>query len=335
MAVEQENRQKIKLVRLLEILQRESDELHPLRKEQICARLAEYGISCNQKTLARDVALLNQNGFEIMHAMDGHEKVYYIADRSFSVPELKILIDAVEAASFITEKKSAEMIDKIAALGGSTRAHLLTANRVLFNARKHSNESIYYNVNALEDAIAAKACASFRYFDLNEDHVRVYRKDGQRYVVEPLALVYLDDNYYLMCYSSKYQNLCNYRVDRMDHVAMEAEPISEEAAQQRPDLAAYTEQVFKMFGGRRETVTLRFGNALIAPIYDKFGEDVQLTRISDARLEATVEVEISPTFWGWLFQFAGDMVIAAPESLAEAYAARAMAVMRAAVEEQM
>ncbi|MBR4727658.1 MAG: WYL domain-containing protein [Clostridia bacterium] len=331
---EQSNRQKIKLVRLLEILQRESDEMHPLRKEQICERLNDYGISCNTKTLARDLRLLNSCGYEIMQVMDGHEKIYYVADRSFSVPELKILIDAVEAATFITEKKTGEMIEKIASLGGSNRARLLTDNRVLFNARKHSNESIYYNVNALEDAIAGKHTASFRYFDLNEAHERIYRKEKQRYVVEPLALVYLNDNYYLMCYSSKYQNLCNYRVDRMDQVQAEDESISEEAAAQLPDLAAYTEQVFKMYGGRRETVTLRFGESLIAPVYDKFGEDLVLTRVNADALEATLDVEISPPFWGWLFQFAGEMTVIAPQSLADEYASRALSVMRAAIEAQ-
>ena len=329
---ERENLQKIKLVRLLEILQRESDEQHPMRKELICGRLADCGVNCSEKTLARDIAFLNQNGFEIMHEMDGHEKLYYIADRSFSVPELKILIDAVEAATFITEKKTGEMIEKIAALGGSNRAKLLTDNRVLFNARKHSNESIYYNVNALEDAISKKQRASFRYFDLNEAHERIYRKEKQRYVVEPLALVYLDDNYYLMCYSSKYQNLCNYRVDRMDRVQAEETPISAQAMAQRPNLAVYTEQVFKMFGGRREVITLRFPDALIAPLYDKFGEDLNPVRVDAQTLEATLEVEISPPFWGWLFQFAGEMTVIAPETIAEEYAARARSVIRAASE---
>ena len=323
---EQANRQKIKLVRLLELLQRESDEQHPLRKEQICALLSDCGISSTPKTLARDLAFLNENGFEIMCVMEGHEKLYYIADRSFSVPELKILIDAVEAATFITEKKTGEMIEKIASLGGSNRARLLTDNRVLFNARKHSNESIYYNVNALEDAISNQQMASFRYFDLNEAHERIYRKDKQRYVVEPLALVYLDDNYYLMCYSSKYRNLCNYRVDRMDQVQAEDTPISAEAAAQRPDLTDYTEQVFKMYNGRRARISLRFPDALIAPVYDKFGEEIRPARVDENTLEVTVDVEISPPFWGWLFQFAGEMTVAAPQSLAEEYAARARAV---------
>ncbi|MBR2732213.1 MAG: WYL domain-containing protein, partial [Clostridia bacterium] len=194
------------------------------------------------------------------------------------------------------------------------------------------NESIYYNVNALEDAISKQLRASFRYFDLNEAHERIYRKEKQRYVVDPLALVYLDDNYYLMCYSSKYQNLCNYRVDRMDRVQAEETPISAQALAQRPNLAVYTEQVFKMFGGRREVITLRFPDALIAPLFDKFGEDLNPVRVDAQTLEATLEVEISPPFWGWLFQFAGEMTVIAPETIAEEYAARARSVIRAASE---
>ena len=147
------NWQKIKLLKLLEMLRQDTDEQHPLPTSEICSRLGAMSISCERRTLYKDIAVLNDQGFEVMWKWVGKEKGYYIEDRSFSVPELKIMIDAIQAARFITEKKTAELIDKIANLGGSHRADILKGNMVCFNTRKHSNESIYYNVGYLEDAI--------------------------------------------------------------------------------------------------------------------------------------------------------------------------------------
>ena len=149
----EENYQKIKLLKIMEILRQETDEEHPMTKVELAARLVAMNVSCSPRSLIRDIKLLNEQGYEIMDRLIGHEKAYFVCDRSFSVPELKILIDAVQAASFVTNKKTGELIDKIAALGGSHRAAILKGNMVKFNARKHRNETVYYTVGYLEDAI--------------------------------------------------------------------------------------------------------------------------------------------------------------------------------------
>ncbi len=315
----QENYQKLKLLKLMELLHMESDEQHPITTHTICHHLAKYGISCDRRTLSRDIVVLNASGYEIMNKMIGHEKAYYIEDRSFSVPELKILIDAVQAAKFITKNKSQELITKIARLGGSNQAEILKDNMVCFNTRKHCNESVYYNVGTLEEALRGNKQVSFYYFDLNENCEKVYRKEKQRYVVEPMALIYNEDYYYLMCYSAKYCDINNYRIDRMNHVQVENESISKEAMLREKDVVAYTDQVFKMYGGQKETVTIEFDRSLVGVVYDKFGEEIRMRRISENTCVATVEVQISPTFWGWLFQFAGKMQILSPYSIREAY----------------
>lgn len=314
-----EHNQKLKLLKILEMLRQETEEQHPLATSEICDRLMQMDISCDRRTLSKDITLLNKQGYEVMSLMRGHEKVYYISDRSFSVPELKIMIDAVQAASFITEDKTAALIDKIAELGGSHRAEILKDNVVHFNTRKHHNESIYYNVGFLEDALQNKRRASFRYFDLDENGEKVYRKGKDRYVVEPVALVFNEDNYYLMCYSSKYHNIVNYRVDRMDQVVIEDANISEAAIAKHDNIAEYTEQVFKMYGGPQEDISIEFDSSLIGVVYDKFGEDTKMVRTSDTTCAASVKVQISPTFWGWLFQFAGRMKILSPSLLIEKY----------------
>ena len=300
---------------------------HPMTNSQVCAAMEEMGIPCDRRIIAQDVAVLNELGYEIMVTMIGHEKAYYVDDRSFSVPELKILIDAVHASSFITEKKSQELIEKIAALGGIHRAEVLKRNMACFNTRKHSNEKILYTIDRLEEAILAQKKIIFLYFDLNENGERVYRRGGHHYVVEPVALVFNEDNYYLSCYSSRHDSTSNYRVDRMDAVEIIDEPCSEKAVSLRDEVAAYTEQAFKMFGGQQEDVVLEFERGLIGVVYDKFGEGVKMLPSGERKCIATVKVRISPTFWGWLFQFAGEMKVLSPAWVAQEYRNHAQKVL--------
>lgn len=315
----QDNCQKIKLLKLLELLQHETDEQHPLPTNTLCSKLGDMGITCDRRTLAKDIALLNDQGYEVMWTWVGKEKGYYIEDRSFSVPELKILIDAVQAASFITEKKTAELIDKIADLGGSHRADIMKSNMVCFITRKHSNEAIYYNVGFLEDAIQQQRKVIFYYYDLNENGEKIYRRQGHHYVVEPVALVFNEDNYYLMVYSAKHDNTANYRVDRMEKVEIIGDSICEKALALRDSIGGYTEQAFKMYGGQLQEISIQFENCLIGSVYDKFGEDTAMSRISENACEATVAVRISPTFWGLIFLFGNKMHIISPDFVRNEY----------------
>lgn len=314
-----ENIRKVKLLKLLELLRQNTDEDHPMSTAQIAASLSQMGITFDRRTISQDIITLNELGYEIMSVMRGHDKCYYVEDRSFSIPELKILIDAVHASSFITEKKSEELINKITALAGTHRAEVLKRNMVCFNTRKHSNERIFYNVDDLEDAILRQKKVLFRYFDLNEKGERVYRRDGHRYVVEPVALVFNEDNYYLTCYSSRHDSTSNYRIDRMDSVQVLDDPCCEKAIALRNQVAEYTEQAFKMFGGQTEDIVLEFDRTLIGVVYDRFGEATQMMNTSDTKCIASVKVQISPVFWGWLFQFAGQMNVLSPAHVVTKY----------------
>ena len=326
--MEEEKNQKIKLLKIMEILRQETDEEHPMTKVELSERLMAMNVACSPRSLIRDIKLLNEQGYEIMERLIGHEKAYYVCDRSFSVPELKIMIDAVQASSFVTDKKTEELIDKLANLGGGHRSKILKSNIVKFNTRKHSNETVYYTVGFLEDAIQQKKQVSFHYFDLDENGQRVYRKNGAAYIIEPVALVFNDDNYYLIAYSAKHENTTNYRVDRIDSVDILDEPISDTARKIKNKVARYTKEAFKMFDGPQEKVTLRFHDKLISAVYDKFGEDTKMQRIDDYTIEATVLVRIAPTFWGWLFQFGTDMEILSPEKLKEEYKSIATKILK-------
>lgn len=317
-----ENNQKIKLLCLLELLKQETDEEHPMTTAEICSRLEKLNIPCDRRTLSKDIAILNEFGFEVMSDVAGHGKVYYIEDRSFSIPELKIIVDAIQAASFISPRKTDDLIGRIAALGGTHRAELLKGNMVCFNTRKHTNEYIYYSVGYLEEAIRTKRKVSFLYFDLDENGSKIYRKGKERYIVDPMALVYNEDNYYLMCYSEKYDDVNNYRVDRMDNVDIVDESVCDKAILDPADVSDYTEQMFKMYGGSPENIVLEFDRELLGVIYDKFGESTKISSVGENTCIAAVTVQVSPPFWGWLFQFVGKMRILSPDSLADAYVQR-------------
>ena len=320
------NFQKIKLLKLYDILKQETDEGHPLTTKQLTGRLEELGISCDRRTLSKDVDVLNDYNYEVMSTMVGHEKGYYVADRNFSDAELKILIDAVQAATFITENKAFELITKISNLSSEHRADILKGNMVVFNTIKHTNESIFYNVEYLNEALHDQKKASFQYYDLDENARKVYRKDKKRYIVEPVALIYNSDNYYLMTYSAKYDNIVNYRVDRMDKVEVEDDKVSSEAITQIDNVANNTEQAFKMFAGQTKDVVLKFDDSIIGAVYDKFGEDTRMMRHDENSCLTTVKVQVSPIFYAWVFQFGDCMEVLSPESVRLEYVERAKEV---------
>ena len=212
-------------------------------------------------------------------------------------------------------------MDKVAALGGTHRAELLKKNMVNFNTRKHTNESILYTVDSIEDAIIRKKKIIFNYFHLNEQAERVYVTTPtgrrKRYHIDPVALIFNEDNYYLMGYNHRHPGTtANYRIDRMDHVeVVEKSELTEEAIAKIEEVGEYTQQVFKMFGGELKEVVLHFDKSLIGPVFDKFGEDTPMTVVDADTISATVQVQVSPTFFGWLAQFGNQMQIVSPKGV--------------------
>lgn len=312
-----ENFSKIKLLKIWEILKQESDEDHPLSTGELLARLEKNGVVCDRKTLYQDIAALNSFGYEVICKRGQHSNSYYVVDRSFDVPELRVLIDAVQAASFITERKTAELIAKIAALGGSNRAEIMKRNIVEFNTTKHSNESIYYSINAIEDGILSERKISFRYFDLDRSGERQLRKDGERYVVNPVAMVFANDNYYLVCYHDKHKNTASYRIDRMLDVRVTEEPINESARPKSLKISEHRKQAFSMFGGETANVRFEADASLLDVIYDKFGEKMVITSRGDNMIEFTATVQLSPVFFGWCCTFGDKLKIVSPKTVVE------------------
>ena len=305
---------RIRLVKILEILRQDTDEDHPMGTQALIKKLADTGIECDRRTLYRDIQVLNDHGYEVLHTR-GISNEYYVIDRSFDVPELRILMDAVQAASFITPKKTEILVDKIADLAGSHRAELLKKNIMRFNITKHTNEAIYYSVDEIERAIIEGKKVSFFYFDYNARGERVFRKNKKRYVVNPYATIFSNDNYYLVCYSDKYQNVAHYRIDRMDAVEVEEDSITPVPAIEHFDITEHKKQVFGMFAGDEVKVCLQFDNSLIDAVMDKFGEDVSLVDRGDGTAMLDTSVQISPAFFAWCCSFGDKLAVVYPQKV--------------------
>lgn len=303
---------KIKLVKILEILRRESDETKPLSTKAIIKKLSECGISCTRQTLYSDIKVLNSFGYEILcNKCNSNE--YYIVDRSFDMPEIRILLDAVQAASFITPKKTEELVDKIAALGGANRAEILKNNIMQYNTTKHSNEDIYYVVNEIEQAIIQGKKVSFYYFDYNEKKEKVYRKDKKRYVENPYATVFSNDNYYLIAYSDKYKHAVHYRIDRMDNVRLCDENITAPEI----DIKKHKKELFGMYSGDEVRVRIEADKSLLDVIFDRFGEDIALSVKDDGKVVFKADVQLSPQFIAWVCAFGDKMKVLSPKRVVE------------------
>ena len=320
------NPQKIKLLKLYELLKTYSDEEKPLSTNQLCTMLKAEGITCDRRTLSVDIDVLNANGFEVMRRRTRYANLYYVVDRQFDLAEVKILIDAIQAASFITPTKTQALINKVANLAGSHKATVLKKNLVTFNTRKHTNEAVYYTVDTLERALQKKQKVSFQYFDLDENGNRVLRKKSERYIANPVGLVYHEDNYYLVTYHEVHEATVNYRVDRMTNVQLEDEPVAARAIALSGELDTYTERIFKMFNGPEAMIELQFDRKLIDAVHDKFGESVEIIACKRGLCKATVEVLVSPVFFGWCFQFGKSMKILSPDTVAAEMKAHARAV---------
>ena len=307
---------RIRPLKIWEILQRETDEDHPIGTEELRAKLLECGIDSHRTTIYEDIKLLNECGYEIM-SRRGRSNQYYVMDRKFSNPEIHILLDAVQAASFITDKKTAELIDKIAQLAGSQKGLVLKSNIVQFNTVKSSNESIYYNVNEIVTAINNGQKIIFLYFDYDSNHNRVYRRDGHHYVVSPFATVFDDGHYYLIIYDKRYNKMSNYRIDRMDKVE-----IIEDLADVPPedfvfDIATYKKSLFGMFSGETTEVTIEAHRSLIDAIFDLFGENTRIISGGEDKVRFAVNVQVSDLFFGWCCSFGEKVKLIGPDSIVE------------------
>lgn len=308
--------QKDRLLFLLELLNRETDEEHPITIAEIIDRLNAEGFTATRKTVAKDIDTLIAHGFDVV-CNKSRQNQYFIGDRHFELPELTLLVDAVQAAKFISVNRSRQLIAKLSALASVHQADRLNRQLFVEKQAKSVNESVLYTVDLIHAAINSKRKITFQYFEYTAAKRKTLKHDGQVYVFSPYALLWKNDSYYVLGYCENHGKVIKFRVDRM------AVPqATEEKAAQKPKdfrVEAYAKSVFQMYDEATRTVTLKCENALMKSIIDQFGAKVKTDIADDAHFLATAEVSVSPTFFGWIVGFAGRIQISAPDDVARQY----------------
>ena len=313
-----ENDGKQRLLRLLEILRTDSDEQHPISIAQITAAMKErWGIEAYRITLQKDMAALQAAGYEI-ETIRSTQNRYYLASRPFELPELKLLLDAVESSKFITQKKSRVLVSKLLTLTSRHTASGLKRNITIADRIKPKNEHIYYYIDAINEAINTKRKISFRYFAYTPAKARELKNDGKPYILSPYTLTWNDDCYYVVGWSDKHGKVATFRVDRI----YETPAILPEAAVPRPrnySIADFAEKAFQLFDADRTEVELLCDAVAMNSVLDHFGDRARTTPADEHTFRLTTEVSLSPPFFAWVFMFGGKVRILGPEEAVERY----------------
>lgn len=310
--------QKLKLLYIVEILEKESDEEHPMSTQELINRLAEFDIKAERKAIYNDMECLCDFGYDIIN-IPGKNGGYYLGNRRFSLPELKLLVDAVQSSKFITVKKSRELISKLSDMVSRYDSIHLNRQVDVFNRVKTMNESIYYNIDHLHKAMNNNHEITFKYFDLDYKKEKVLRHGGKTYRVSPWSLCWDDENYYLISYDEELSAIRHFRVDKMTDIREANEMRKGKEVFGEFDRADYSKQVFGMFSGRAEPVVLRCRKNLAHILFDRFGTDLSMREADNDYFETTVKVVASPPFFSWVFQFGGEVSIESPASVKDEY----------------
>lgn len=318
--------QKLKLLYILKILQEKTDENHALSTQQIIDELAEYEIGAERKSIYADMKALQEFGIDVQNSKAKENSGFYLASRDFELPELKLLVDAVQASRFMTVKKSRQLIEKLEKLASPYEAKQLQRQVYVSDRIKNSNESIYYSVDVIHRAMQENKKISFKYYEWGVDREMHFRRNGSLYLVSPYFLLWQDENYYLVAYDEKAELFKHYRVDKMAQLSVSDEPRQGQNLAKSYNPATYAQQKFGMFAGRAETVTLQFSQALSGVIFDRFGKEISIRQRDEDTYSARVDVAVSPQFFGWLVGVAPGIRLTGPASVVEEYRAHLAAI---------
>lgn len=309
---------KKRLILLQKVLEKYSDEDHPLTTNQIIGLLeSEYGMTVHRTTIPKDIAHLQEMGVDVQSCRTTQNK-YFVGDRYFELPQLKMLIDAVASAKFISEKKSTELVEKLDGFASVYQQATIKRNIYIGSRIKADNPHLLYILDRINSAINSGKKISFKYFEYNADKQKQLRNDGNPYIFSPYVLLWNGDFYYVVGYSDKHKNVSNFRVDRIDSLP-DILDIPSVPMPQDFDIANYTKEVFQMYDAPHAVVKLVCENEMMKVIIDRFGIDVATETVDDDHFEATAEVALSPNFFGWLFGFGDKIRLKGPQNVVEQY----------------
>ncbi len=304
--------QKLKMLYLAQIFSECTDDRHGLTMPEIISKLDAYQVNADRKTLYLDFAELKRYGMDIISEKIGKQTYYQLASRRFELAELKLLVDSVQAAKFITDRKSQELIKKLETLVSTYEAKQLQRQVVITGRIKTANKKIFYNVDMLHAAISGNRQVTFRYFQWNVKKQQVLRHGGALYQVSPWCLTWDDEYYYLVAYDSAEAKIKHYRVDKMLDLSVTDAPREGQRAFRDFDLAKYAKSIFGMFAGEEVTVDLEGRNEMAAVLIDRFGKDLMLIPKDEEHFTTHVNVMLSRQFLGWIMALGDGIRITGP-----------------------
>ncbi len=312
--------QKLHIFHILEILMERTDEEHTLSAPDMIRILEdEYGMTCDRRTVYSDIETLQQLHVDIV-ALKGRIPGYFIASREFELPELKILVDIVQASKFISEKKSRELISKLEKLCSRHEARQLSSQVTIMNRPKTDSPVVFYNIGRLHEAIFRDRKIEFQYVSWTMLKTFELRHDGIFYIASPLSLIFDDENYYLIAYDEAARMVKHYRVDKMQHLSLLEEPRAARDRIRDFDLSAYAKKTIGMYGGEDAEVIIRGNKELAGVILDRFGRDIWMRPDGEDRFVAKVFVAVSPQFYGWMTAIGEGLEIIGPAHVREGMA---------------
>lgn len=309
--------QKLKLMRLMQIMLEQTDDVHSLTMEQILIELQRYGITAERKSIYADMEALRLYGIDIIREKRNRTCYYHVGAREFELAELKLLVDAVQSSKFITEKKSKKLIRKLEGFLSKYDAKKLQRQVFVSGRIKTINENIYYNVDMIHEAIGSNVKIKFKYFNWDVDKNMVLRHDGDDFCISPWGLLWDDENYYLIGYDSLAGIIKHYRVDKMLELNLTGDKREGRQHFREYDMAVYTKKHFGMFDGKEERVKIEFENRFAGVVIDRFGKDVTIRKLDEEHFVVVVDVAVSEQFLGWIFALGSGARIVGPESVVE------------------
>lgn len=310
--------QKFKFTYLMKIMQEKTDDEHSLTMSQIMDELEKYDVTAERKSIYNDFQdMTDKFGIEIIKEQIGRETYYHVGSRQFELAEVKLLIDAIQSSKFITRAKSRELIAKIKSFVSEHQAKQLQRQVFINDRVKTMNESVYYNVDDIHTAINENRKIKFRYYKWDITGKLVPRHGGDWFVVSPWALTWDDENYYLVAFDDYDHKIKHYRVDKMMKISIVEAKRDGKDAFKDFDMAAYSKSTFGMYQGNQTRVTITFANYMCGVFLDRFGKDITFRKVDDVHSELSVDVNVSPQFFGWIFSLGKDVRVTGPSDVVD------------------
>ncbi len=306
--------QRLKLFYLLDYLLDNTDETHTVKVQEIIEHFENYyKIPVEQKTVCSDLHLLDEYGYETQY--DGRTRGWRIVEREFDTQELQLLIDSVQSSRFITQKQAKNLTDRLKNKASHFDRALLDRRCYVPNRVRSQNDSIFYYLDDIHTAIANDWRITFQYFYYTPMKTKAYYKKGEKYAVSPFALLWSENNYYLLAFESG--KMKHFRVDKMDGIEVVPQKREGKEAFKELKLSERSLRVFSMFSGKVQKVKIRFSNHLANVVIDRFGQDIQMVPEDEKHFTIHTDIEVSPQFFGWVCGLGRGVRILAPAEVVE------------------